>query len=114
MKPAREHSFRTILLLVGIGLAGFAWFAPDLTGQPGAFFKAALISGWLPIFKFDLAWCSLKIILFSVGLFLIVETMATLLALGGHRQPARLVYTLHGLSCLGVLLGGFCLIKALI
>ncbi len=113
MKTAKDFSFGAILLLFGICLAGFAWFAPDATGRPGAFFKAAVLSTWLPLFKFGLAWCGLKIILFSVGLFLAIESVASLLVRCGRRQPARLVYGLHILSCAGVLLGGFCLVKAL-
>ena len=113
MKSAKDFSFGTLLLLFGICLAGFAWFAPDATGQPGAFFKAAVWARWLPLFKLGIAWCSLKIILLSVGLFLIIESVASLLARSGRRQSARLVYGLHILSCAGVLLGGYCLVKAL-
>ena len=59
------------------------------------------------------AWCSCKIILLSLGLFLVIECLGTFLAISNRRPAAWTIYSLQILPCLGFLLGGYCLIKAL-
>jgi hypothetical protein len=66
--------------LVGVGLVGVTFFVPDAGGHPGSFFRVAMQTTWQNLLDWPVAWCSLKIILLSVGLFLIIESTGTVLA----------------------------------
>jgi|SRR5882757_962306 len=113
-----ETIFRlsSILLLAGISLISLALFTPDAAGDQvvGSFFKTATSSPWGKPFDLTAAWCSFKIILFSLGLFLVVEVLGTALLVLKHKKLAWLVYALHIAPCLGVMIGSYCLIKALL
>jgi len=102
-------------LLMGISLMGLAFFGPDAAGQRGGdFFQMAAAAAWGDWFNLAAAWCSCKIILLSLGLFLVLECLGTLLAVAGRRRLAWAVYALHLLPALGFLTGGYCLLKALL
>jgi hypothetical protein len=103
------------LLLAGICLFGIAFFTPD-AGQPhvGSFFKIAMSSSWHRLFDLAAVWCSLKIILFSIGLFLVIESLGTILARLKSTRLASLVFTMQSVSCLGLLIGGYYFVKALL
>ena len=58
-------------------------------------------------------WCSLKIIMFSAGLFLLIESTGTVLAVKNFKSLALPVFMMQALPCLGFLFGGYCLIKSL-
>lgn len=56
----------------------------------------------------------MKIILFSIGFFLIVDSLGTLLMKLEYRLLACLVFLLHLLAALGIGAGGYYLLKALL
>jgi len=105
----------SILSLVGISLISLTCFIPN-AGQDGTgcFFRIATAHVWGGQFDLACAWCSVKIILFSLGLFLVIESLGSILAVANQHVFAWLVYLLHVAPCFGVLLGGYCLAKALI
>lgn len=104
-----------LFCLVGIGLLGIALFTPDAAQAHGTnFFAAARKTSWHHALDWESAWCSLKIILLSLGLFLIVDSLGTLLVKLKYRIMAGLVFLLHLFPCLGVLAGSFYLLKSLL
>ena len=102
------------LILAGIGLFGIAFFAPDAGHQFGAFFKSATSCAWQQPLEMAAAWCSLKIVLFAIGLFLVIESLATLLAHSGQKVLALVVFSTEIISLLLFLNGGYYLLKALL
>ena len=115
MSKTRVFSQCRYFLLAGISLINIALFAPDADGQQtGDFFRLAARSPWGKPLDLVAAWCSCKIILLSLGLFLIIECLGTFLAVSNRKPLAWGIYALHVLPCLGFLLGGYYLLKALL
>ena len=102
------------LLLTGIVLFGIAFFAPDAGHHFGGFFKGATACTWRQLFEGVAAWCSLKIILFAVGLFLVIESLAKILAHSGQKVLAMMVFSTEVISLLLIVTGGYYLLKALL
>lgn len=114
----REHEIYRqvgVFSLIGMSLCGLAFFAPDAgSDHHGLFFNAARQTSWREPLDFAAAWCSLKIILCSAGLFLLIESVGTVLSVWKYKSLALAVYFLQAVPCLGALFGGFYLIKALL
>jgi hypothetical protein len=110
-KIYRQTSF---LSLVGLGILGFAFFAPDAGVHPGSFFSVAMRCTWQDLLELPAAWCSIKIILMSVGLFLIIESTGTVLAVKKYKSLVLPVFLMQAVPCLGLLFGGYYLIKSLL
>ena len=110
-KIYRQISF---LSLVGVGLFGFVFFAPDVGGHAGSFFSVAMQCTWQKLLELPAAWSSLKIILLSVGLFLIIESTGTVLAVKKFKSLVLPVFLMQAVPCLGLLVGGYYLIKSLL
>ena len=73
MTKQRVYSQCRNFLLAGISLINIAYFAPDASGhQTGDFLKLVTLSSWGKPLDLAAAWCSCKIILFSLGLFLVI------------------------------------------
>jgi hypothetical protein len=102
------------LILVGTGLLGIALFAPDAGQHFGAFFKIAATSSWRRPLEGAPAWCSLKIILLSIGLMLVVESLGTILVRLKHNQMGMAVFSTHVVSLLVFFIGEYYLFKALL
>jgi len=102
------------LSLLGMGLLGIAFFTPDAGRQPGSFFSVAMETTWRNPLDIPAAWCSLKIILLSFGLFLLIESAGTFLAVRKHNSLALSVFFMQAAPCLGLLCGGFYLVKSLL
>lgn len=116
MRAAQIYKQSSVLLLAGISLINLAIFAPDGAGcqVAGSFFKMAASSTWGKLFDLTAAWCSFKIILLSLGLFLVIDSLGTILSVSKRKPLAWIVYSLHLVPCLGMLLGGYYLIRALL
>ena len=103
------------LFLAGICVLGLVFFAPDAAHRHnGSFFKIATASSWHGSFNLSAAWCSLKIILSSIGLFMVTESLGTMLARLKLHDLAKAVFSLELLSVLFFLIGGYYLMKALL
>ncbi len=72
------------------------------------------MSTWRNLYDWPAAWCSVKIILFSVGLFLVIDAIGSLLALVRLKSLALSVFLLHIVPGCGLLFGGYYLLKALL
>jgi hypothetical protein len=104
----------TILSMIGVGLFGIALFTPDARPHLGAFFQPALETRWIDLLDFPAAWASLKIILFFVCLFLVIESAGTVLALWKMKSLALMVFFLQVVPCLGLVCGSYYLIKSVL
>ena len=100
-------------MLIGICCCGIAIFAPDAGHHIGDFIKVAASSTWQQLIEAPAAWCSLKLILLAVGLFLVIEALAAMLALLGQKRLAMVVFSTQVISVLIFLTAGFYLLKAL-
>ena len=103
-----------LLSLVGFGLLGFAFFAPNVGGHSGSFFSVAMQTTWENLLDWPAVWCSLKIILLSVGLFLIIESTGTVLAVKKLKSLVLPVFLMQAVPLLGLLFGGYYLVKSLL
>lgn len=101
-----------ILSLVGIGLFCFVLFSPDSSDAQGVFFLPALQTSWSHLFDLAAVWSSIKIILFSVSLFLIIESAGTLLAVFRLKSIAMPVFFMQALPCASLLCGSYYLLKS--
>lgn len=112
----QQEIFRQVRLLslLGIGLFGIVFFAPDANPYQGAFFQPALETTWSKLLDFPAVWASIKIILFSIGLFLVIESVGTVLAVLKFKSIAVPVFFLQVAPCLGLLCGGYYLVKSLL
>lgn len=113
----REQEIRrriTLYWLVGICLLGFAIFAPDSGNHPGlSFIQVARHASWHQRLDWKTAWCSVKLIVLSLGGFLLIEAFGTWLIRLRYELPGMLVYLLHVVPLLGMLAGGYYLLKSL-
>ena len=101
--------------MAGLALLVLAFFAPDSSHHhDGSFFKLAINTNWRHVLDLPAAWCSLKIIFLSVGLFLICEAVGTKFARRQQREFAVAVYCLEILPAACFALGVFLLVKSLL
>jgi hypothetical protein len=111
-KELKQISF---FCIAGLLLLVVVFFAPDTTNRPGlGFFKTAKMSTWHALFDWPAAWCSVKIILLSIGLFLVIDAIGSLLALIRFKSLALSVFLLHIVPAAGILFGSYYLLKALL
>ena len=114
---SRQHNILrqvSFLSLIGAGLLGIVFFAPNADPYQGTFFQAALESKWSKLWEFAATWSSIKIILFSIGLFLVIESVGTVLAVLKLRSLAVPVFFLQIAPCLILLCGSYYLVKSLL
>ena len=90
-----------------------------LTPNPGAnrgtpFFKVALTSAWSQWLDWTAAWCSFKIILLNLAVLSIIAAAAVLLQLIHRDRISERCLLLFLLPLLGMELGAYYLLKALL
>jgi hypothetical protein len=102
-------------LMWGVWIFAFVFFAPNGGHQPSsAFFQVARATTWPRLFEWSGAWCSLKIVMFCVALYLIQDSMGTLLIRYKHKSLAKLVFFSIVVPALGLFIGIYYFIKALL
>jgi len=116
MKKARE-TLREICFVsfTGFILLAIVFLVPDGSGHPAAaFFETARGTTWGSWLDWPAAWCSVKLILFSASLFLLIDSFGTLLLVLNRRQLAGKVFILIAVPFMGFFVGGYYLVKALL
>jgi hypothetical protein len=101
------------LCLLGTGFSSFVFFAPDPGPHLGSFFTIAAQSTWGSLFEMTAAWCSVKIILFSLGLILALDSLGIIFLRHRREELFWCSFLLQCLTCCGLMAGGFYLVKAL-
>ena len=102
------------MLLLGLGLCGVAFLAPDSGHHFGEFFQLATQTTWLNPFQTMAVWCSFKIILLSIGLLFALDSIGLVLWRTGRKNLAVAIFSMHLLNLLVFLAGCFYFIKALL
>ena len=116
MKKAREKLTEVFLVsLVGFVLLAIVFFAPNGNGHSAAsFIQTAFATSWHNLLDWVAVWCSFKVILFSASLFMLIDSLGTLLLVLNRRRLAGKVFILIALPFMGLLVGSYCLVKALL
>ncbi len=100
----REWWISLRLVLLGAGLVAFVFLAPD-AGHPAhkSFFSVAYEAHWSRHTNWAALWCSAKIVLLGLGIFLILDAIGNL--------AIRLRQEMLGMSvlCLGIVPVWLCL-----
>lgn len=105
----------TRFFVVGACLIGIALFVPDAGHQFGVMFvHLARNAMWQCWFEWNAAWCSLKIIFFSLGMFFILDSVGTLLITRKHQMMGATVFLMHLGPFGGMLAGVYLLTKSLL
>ena len=103
------------LCLLGMALLVVVFGLPDNGSERNvSFFQVARESHWRQFLNLPAAWGSLKIILWSVGLSLFIESLGTLLAVRKRKNLALAVFLLQFLPLLGFLTGAYYFVKAML
>jgi len=103
------------LCLLGVALLVVVFGLPDDGWERHvSFFQVARESHWRQNLNLPAAWGSLKVIFWSAGLALFVESLGTLLALRKRKNLALAVFLLQLLPLLGFLTGTYYFVKALL
>ena len=116
MKKTRE-TFAEIVVVsfAGLILLGIVFLVPNGNGNPaGAFLETARATTWRNLLDWPAAWCSVKLILFSGSLFLLIDSFGTLLLVLRRRRLAGKIFILITLPFMGFFVGGYYLVKALL
>jgi hypothetical protein len=88
---------------------------PNDGQEPGwAFFHVARGASWQDFGDWSAAWCSLKLILACVALFLILDSLGTLLMRVGWKTLGQYTFYFILVPSLGLMLGIYYLLKALL
>jgi hypothetical protein len=111
-KPYPQHT--SVLLLIAAGLLALVFCLPDAGNAHGGWFlPAALTAEWRRLGEPDAAWCSLKIVVASIALYLIIEALAILLGRLKLTRLAFVVFCLQAVAVFGVAAGAYYFCKAL-
>jgi len=105
-----------ILLCYFIGLCclTIVFLSPHAGYLDGeSFFNIARSSPWERWGDWPAAWCSLKVIFLSLGVFLVLRALGGLLRLSARKIPGKVILTLTGAPIAGLSLGLYYLIKSL-
>ena len=104
--PLRYCLIATLLLVVAL----VAPHDGQTSGQ--SFLTVARSAAWFSPAEWMAAWCSLKLILFCLGLFFLAVAVEELVITSRHEILAKIFLLLAALPVLASLLGVYLLVKA--
>jgi hypothetical protein len=113
MLSNEKEKQRNILLYYFVGLCclTIVFLSPHAGYLDGvSFFSIARSSPWERWGDWPAAWCSLKVIFLSLGVFLVLSALGSLFS--ARKMPAKVVLTLISAPVAGFWLGLYYLIKA--
>jgi hypothetical protein len=113
---ARQPQSQTVsLYAMGFYLLAIVFLSPHAGCWEGmSFFKVAQLSPWDRWWDWAAAWCSLKIILLSLGIFSLIIAIGMLLKAFRRESLAKGILLLCAAPILGFWLGVYYLFKALL
>jgi hypothetical protein len=114
-EPESFYARRVLLLYAtGIYLQAVVFLSPHSGYLEGrSFVQVALASSWDQWWDWPAAWCSVKIILFGLGLGLLIAALGLMLKLVKRDAVGNALLCLSSLCALGFWLGSYYLVKAL-
>jgi hypothetical protein len=105
--------FGLLSYVAGFYLVAIAFLLPHPGRVEGrSFFEIARSSPWDRWGDWPAAWCSVKIILLSLGVFLLLHACGTLLTAVTRKTFGNLAMFLSAASTLGIWAGLYYLVKA--
>jgi hypothetical protein len=115
MNRTRE-TLREVMLVSfgGFFLLGIVLLTPNGGAAGETLFQIARSTTWAAWLDWPAVWCSFKMILLSASLFLLVDSMGTLLLVLNQRRLAGRVFILIVLPLAGFLVGGYYFVKSLL
>jgi len=116
MTSEKDQTIRhvTLLCLIGLWLVAVVFLLPNggkIAGK--SFLEGALATHWGNWGDWPAVWCSLKMILLSLGVFAIFISLGIFLMVFERINLARLILLSTVAPGLGFLIGLFYLVKAL-
>jgi len=103
------------LCLIGVVLLAFTYLTPHAGHSDGiSFLAVARATAWQNWYDWPAAWCSVKIILLSLGVFFLIFWVTAMFGLSLPKMMERLLVLLMTVPCLGVLAGMYLLVKAVL
>ena len=109
------HQTALFLYALGFCLLAIVVLAPDAGHVAGrSFFKVAEASPWDRWWDWAAAWCSVKIILLSLGAGSLLSALAILLKLLHRHSLAHAVFMLAAVFFSAFCMGAFFLVKAVL
>jgi hypothetical protein len=119
MTPAKHKRWLSnrvlFLYVIGFCLLAIVWLSPHAGCWEGkSFFNVAQASPWDRWWDWPAAWCSLKIILLSVGTFSFLVACRLLLKMWNQETLGKVLLGLIAVPSLGFWLGVYYLVKALL
>ena len=104
-----------LLYAIGLWLLVIVFLSPHAgSGEGRLFFKVAEASPWDEWWDWAAAWCSVKIILLSLGVWSLIAAFETLLKVSNRESLAKAILYLSALPSIGLGLGIYYLVKALL
>lgn len=99
----------------GLLLVGLTFLTTDIQqlGYLG-FLKIATSGTWGHLFDWPVIWCSLKVMFFSVGLFLCLDALATWAQILQRKEAALTLLLLLVVPVAGFFYGGYCFLRGLL
>jgi len=116
MTSEKDQTIRhvTLLCLIGLWLVAVVFLLPNGGKVAGkSFLEGALATNWRNWGDWPAVWCSLKMILLSLGVFAIFISVGIFLMVFERINLARLILLSTVAPGLGFLIGLFYLVKAL-
>jgi len=101
--------------LAGFILLGIVFLTPNGSSNSSRpFFEILLGTSWGHVLDWPAVWCSVKLLLFSASLFLLIDSFGTLLLVLNRRHLAGKVFVLIVLPFFGLFIGTYYLVKSLL
>ena len=115
MQPEQKFARRyRWLWLAGLALIGVALFVPGSRHHKVFGFVSTFNDGaWDKFFEWSAARGDVRIILLCVGLFLLIDYVGLKLLWARRNGLGNLVFCLYPLPVIGLLVGGYYLLKSL-
>jgi len=105
----------SLVSLAGFVLLGIVFLTPNGgAGSSRPFFRILLETSWGHLLDWPAVWCSLKLLIFSASLFLLIDSLGTLLLVLNRRHLAGKVFVLIVLPFFGLIAGTYYLVKSLL
>lgn len=105
----------SLVSLAGFILLGIVFLTPNGSGDSARpYFQILLGTTWGHLLDWPAAWCSFKLLLFSASLFLLIDSLGTLLLVLNRRHLAGKVFILIVLPFVGLIAGAYYLVKSLL
>ena len=112
--PGQKSKNIVIFILIGLAMIGASFFWPQGGPRnPVDIVRFAWNSSLDKLLDWAAIWNSIRVLLWTIAGFLIIDALATWAMVVKRTQLALIIYFLLPIPCLGFLFGVFCLLRAI-